>query len=66
MAAEGGLTVLPGTNGAHCYASQFGRTFYQVNSQYVAVCADENFQFYCSLNLLALRLDRVGWGGSTL
>ena len=37
-----------------------------MNTQYVAVCTDKNFQFYYSLNLLALRLDWVGRGRSTL
>jgi hypothetical protein len=37
-----------------------------VDSQDVAVGTDENFQFYRSLNLLALRFDRVRRGWSTL
>ena len=36
-----------------------------MDSEYVAVCTDENFQFYYSLNLLALSLDRVGRGWAT-
>ena len=37
-----------------------------MDGQDVAVCADENFQFHYSLNLLALRLDGVGRDWSTL
>lgn len=65
MAAEDRWAVLPGTDGTHGYAGQFGGTFDQVNGQYAAVRADENFQFYRSLNLLAQRLDRVGWSWPT-
>ena len=37
-----------------------------MDSQYAAVCADKNLQFYRSLNLLALRLDWVGRGRPAL
>ena len=59
MAAESGLAELPESNGAHGYAGQFGRAFNQVDGQNVAVCADEDFEFYYSLNLLALRVGGV-------
>jgi len=60
MDAEGGWAVLPGADGAHGYAGQFGGTFDQVNGQYAAVSTDENFQFHRALNLLAQRFDGIG------